>query len=803
MKQKLFILSLLIISNTVFAATEMAAGRISDIRNTKHNFAASDPDNLPDGSIRSISASTENQVCVFCHTPHGKYEDKFGERPFLWNRPEAGSPSARYDATISSSFNATNNVNLGQGSKMCLSCHDGTVAIGNIDTNTEISVVGDNLTGGKLSQGGSYIGQDLSDDHPVGFDYNAGLSADDGELYDPAVTSHIGVPVGRGLAQYNSLVDSLDVNTSPSGDQVTTTTTDSGGGISIPLEATIAGFSTAYTKDDDDRSSPSSLVYIDQASNGSVECTTCHDPHIRGNENNTLNGQSVNIKFLRLNRFQKAAGTDGSFSIDSDINCIACHDKAGWAGSIHVNSTSGVQQYDDTAADNRDFPHNIQMWQASCLNCHKPHTSGAGWLLASEDDGTGTSSATEQTCLSCHGSSSTILAAGEQVANIEKVMLSGNAHGDSGNNDQSKHSIHSGNFDETGDELNGVNRHVTCTDCHNPHRMIKNSDYDAIATGVDTQSTHLHGGDNEHSNKASGALRGVMGVEPDYTSVGDTFAPFDTSLQYSGAPSTTGETDNVLVGDPSEETDDTKLVSKEYQVCLKCHSAYGSTIASPNTKDLALEFQPANDDRGANHNSWHPVIGATGRSGISVVNSDNFVDAFDQGIGTQTMYCSDCHNNSIANLSDPTDTEAKGPHGSSAISTNSVMLIAPWDKDTGAATPTDLCFQCHKYSAYADITATPSAANKSNFSGPGFDNLHLTHAVKATNTGGADVYTCSLCHVSSAHGWKNKALLIDKNVPDAALDAVYYTDKAKLQIDTYQAPGAWVKADCASSGCHI
>ena len=112
-----------------------------------------------------------------------------------------------------------------------------------------------------------------------------------------------------------------------------------------------------------------------------------------------------------------------------------------------------------------------------------------------------------------------------------------------------------------------------------------------------------------------------------------------------------------------------------------------------------------------------------------------------------------------------------------------------------------MCFQCHKYDAYGNAAITQNAANKSNFSLTGTDeNLHLTHALRATDTGGADVYTCSLCHVKSAHGWKNKALLVDKNVVDAPLDTIYYTAKAKLQVVTYQAPGGWTKVSC--DGCH-
>ena len=71
------------------------ADRISDIRNTRHNLSASGP-----GTTR---ASTETQVCVFCHTPHGatKTDDSGAAvRSPLWNRRiPAGSTYTPYTSS--------------------------------------------------------------------------------------------------------------------------------------------------------------------------------------------------------------------------------------------------------------------------------------------------------------------------------------------------------------------------------------------------------------------------------------------------------------------------------------------------------------------------------------------------------------------------------------------------------------------------------------------------------------------------------------------------------------------------------
>ena len=49
-------------------------GRVADVRNTAHNLSASGPG--------AVKATTESQVCVFCHTPHAATQ---GVTP-LWNR---------------------------------------------------------------------------------------------------------------------------------------------------------------------------------------------------------------------------------------------------------------------------------------------------------------------------------------------------------------------------------------------------------------------------------------------------------------------------------------------------------------------------------------------------------------------------------------------------------------------------------------------------------------------------------------------------------------------------------------------
>lgn len=134
--------------------------------NTVHNLSVSGPGN--------IKASSESDICIFCHTPHTT-----SPRKPLWNRPDPGHNYTTYRSS-------TNIAVPGQptgGSILCLSCHDGTIALGNIlSQSSPIS-----FSGGITTMPGGYsnLNTDLSDDHPISFTYNSALASANGELADP------------------------------------------------------------------------------------------------------------------------------------------------------------------------------------------------------------------------------------------------------------------------------------------------------------------------------------------------------------------------------------------------------------------------------------------------------------------------------------------------------------------------------------------------------------------------------------------------------------------------------------------
>lgn len=141
--------------------------RASSIVTSKHNLSATGP-----GPIKAV---TEFQICIFCHTPHNSSR----EAP-LWNRSSSGQTYVPYNST-------TAKARPGQptgDSKLCLSCHDGTIALGMVLSRPS----GIPMQGGVtlLPSGASRLGTDLADDHPVSFTYDPALTVANGQLHSPA-----------------------------------------------------------------------------------------------------------------------------------------------------------------------------------------------------------------------------------------------------------------------------------------------------------------------------------------------------------------------------------------------------------------------------------------------------------------------------------------------------------------------------------------------------------------------------------------------------------------------------------------
>ncbi|HUU46158.1 MAG TPA: cytochrome c3 family protein [Acidobacteriota bacterium] len=144
------------------------------VKETKHNFTSQTY------SPNAFFWGTK-QVCVFCHTAHNG-DQSLGQ---LWNHEtNASQPYTMYQsATMDMTMSAAPH----EGSLICLSCHDGTIAVNSLNNLPGPEGAGSYGTPGGAALDGSgrltsastsYVGTDLRDDHPVGVTYDASKDPD-------------------------------------------------------------------------------------------------------------------------------------------------------------------------------------------------------------------------------------------------------------------------------------------------------------------------------------------------------------------------------------------------------------------------------------------------------------------------------------------------------------------------------------------------------------------------------------------------------------------------------------------------
>ncbi len=144
---------------TVAALVLMCSTASAQLANSAHDF-------------NSSTWNTSGEICLPCHTPHNG-STTLTDAP-LWNHAATTSTFTLYS---SGTMDATPGQPTGV-SKLCLSCHDGSVALDSYGGTTGTTTI----------TGGSNFGTDLSNDHPISISYTAALATTDGELHDPTTT---------------------------------------------------------------------------------------------------------------------------------------------------------------------------------------------------------------------------------------------------------------------------------------------------------------------------------------------------------------------------------------------------------------------------------------------------------------------------------------------------------------------------------------------------------------------------------------------------------------------------------------
>ena len=133
----------------------------SRVKDTPHNLHGTNGVTVPN-----------QEVCRPCHTPHNS-DTTVG---YLWNHALSAGGWTLHDDADPASL-------LSSSSVLCLSCHDGTVAIDSFG----------GATGSRFLSGTKNLGTALTNDHPIGVDYPTDAFAynqpdGDGNVVDPVET---------------------------------------------------------------------------------------------------------------------------------------------------------------------------------------------------------------------------------------------------------------------------------------------------------------------------------------------------------------------------------------------------------------------------------------------------------------------------------------------------------------------------------------------------------------------------------------------------------------------------------------
>ncbi len=712
----LFLASCFLLLTAVYLvrAATIIDPNVPGVAGTKHNLSMYGP-----GTVKS-PATTE--ICVFCHTPHSS--NPSGP---LWNKEDSGSTYTLYGTTTMSASS------LGQptgSSRLCLSCHDGTIAIGSL-LNRPGPGLADTLEmlegavtaeGKLLSSSAANLGINISNDHPISFAYSSSYPANS-EIKDPG--------------------------SSPGYTNIAPAALDKGGNIQCaschdPHSKTYAKFLREA---------------IDPGTDyGAALCNRCHNKKYWDATNAPIHREDTAYKLYSTTTPSHIPGTDPtpwdphdfgntgpSSTLSSDITSAAASitvaDGSAFPSGagrikidnelIKISSRSGntftvassgrgiegtaaaAHSTDAVVAGNNYTDDTLK--KHGCLSCHSSHGGALGkYLLKGKDPSDLTAIVDEEwTCLNCHNGKMTNDAGATFIKDIGGALGTVDRH-----NPKAYSGKHTPKRFSTGnplvrEDIAANDRHAECADCHNPH-------------GAKTGNHTIGGreGDSPKGSYIGNNLIGTWGAQPGSTTLWSGITPGTPADQ-------TNDYKTVLLDTDSSNPD--YLSRYESFLCLKCHSSYAYGTSNPvvpsktsfyesdptadfntdtSTGTINYTYHPAFDKKGKNQPSSSANGNWSGTRGLSntfkcTVDNNCPEDGYSGGVGyTSLITCSDCHGNSSYGSTDP-----KGPHGSSR---NFILR----NNETGTGSSANFCYNCHRRDVYGDEGYCPSNANYSRVSHP-------------------------------------------------------------------------------------
>jgi hypothetical protein len=254
--------------------SSLAVAAVSNVANTKHNFAIG-------GNSQAYQSTQISEVCVFCHTPHNS-----GNTRLLWNKARNSAPNFRLytsSGTLRSVTKNQSSLTANSPSLLCLSCHDGKTAM-NVLHNSPVP--GPSATGAGYGANTVYV-QTSTAFNPVvmpatgPYDFFTGTNG-------PSMSIGLAAVQGDTTSGVN-LTDDHPIGFSYSAAYAERAT-------GLNPVATVATKST------------NAVRFF--GTTGKVECSSCHDPHV----DYSASGNPALKPFLVMSNAQSAL-------------CLACHNK--------------------------------------------------------------------------------------------------------------------------------------------------------------------------------------------------------------------------------------------------------------------------------------------------------------------------------------------------------------------------------------------------------------------------------------------------------------------------------------------
>ncbi|GFE62110.1 cytochrome c [Geobacter sp. AOG2] len=452
------------------------AGKMS-VLNSPHNLSASGL-----GKTATYGElSKEDRVCVFCHVPHNAVKNtSLWDRDLpIWSRnlsPDSNYLNKMYQ---SPSLKASVSAAPTGASRLCLSCHDGTIALGQFKG----SLVSSPAT---TISGSANLTTDLSNDHPISFEYSAAL-AQQSELASPETLPEQ-IKLTDGYLQCTSCHDAHDNEYGKF--LVMKNGSDSSDSASYAPGSPLC---TSCHKNNGWSSASHNPIYnVLKSPTLDAGCQLCHTPHNAPVAKRLLKDDTCYLSC------HNGSPTDLTESLDvkTSFQQPYRHDIAAYTG------TNGGIHGESSELSFSSFPRHVV-----CADCHAPHAANEtnrplsylnapyvnGPLTGVKISSAATAAKEYEICYRCHAGTNPgsfidsqtrrVVTQPDENIRFNQTSLSG-----------SYHPVMTARRSDGSSLLTALQSSMTmiyCSDCHN-------SDQSSKALGSGTGANGPHGSKYEH-----------------------------------------------------------------------------------------------------------------------------------------------------------------------------------------------------------------------------------------------------------------------------------------------------------------